>query len=152
MLQKGSHKGLFHATHPDKYLGDAKNIVYRSSWELKLFRYCDLTPGVIKWASEEFHIPYLSPVDKRMHRYFPDVYMQVRTTDGSIKHSVIEIKPKVQTLPPKASRKRNRRFLSETMTYAVNQAKWEAATAYCKVKGWTFMVVNETHLGIPKHR
>jgi hypothetical protein len=140
----GAHSGFFHSTHPEKYLGNAGNIVYRSSWELKFFRYCDRDSTVLKWASEEFHIPYLSPVDHRHHRYFPDVYMQVRTKDG-MKHLVVEIKPKMQTQPPKL-RRRTPKFLQEAKTFVVNKAKWEAATKYCTARGWQFVILTEDHL------
>jgi hypothetical protein len=141
-----TRQGLFRPTYPDKYLGNAQNIIYRSSWEFRFFRYCDLTPGVIKWASEEFNIPYVSPVDGVPHRYFPDVYMQVRAADGSLKHWVVEIKPKAQTLPPKQPRRKSNKFLTEMATYAINQAKWTAASAYCQKRGWQFLVLTEDHL------
>lgn len=140
-----SRQGFFRPKHPDKYLGNPANIVYRSSWEYRFFRYCDLTPGVVKWASEEFNIPYRSPVDGQGHRYFPDVYVQVKAADGSLKHWVVEIKPKAQTVPPK-QRRRSTKFLNEMATYAINQAKWKAAVAYCQQRGWQFLVLTEDHL------
>ena len=91
-----AYQGRFIPQHPDKYAGDPSNIIYRSSWERKFFVYCDTTPGVLRWASEEFHIPYVHPVDRRVHRYFPDVLMEVRTTTGA-QTFLIEIKPKAQT-------------------------------------------------------
>lgn len=145
-----SHQGHYRPTHPEKYLGNAREIIYRSSWEFRFFRYCDQTPGVLKWASEEFHIPYWSPVDQQKHRYFPDVYMQVQTADG-VAHHVVEIKPKKQTLPPKQPKRKSNRFLTEQAEYAVNQAKWDAARGYCAERGWTFMVLTEDHL-FPKTR
>jgi hypothetical protein len=141
-----SRKGLFRPTHPEKYIGNAQNIVYRSSWEFKFFRWCDLTAGVKRWASEEFNIPYVSPVDGQQHRYFPDVYCEIESTDGSLKYWVVEIKPKAQTLPPKQPRKHSGKFLTEMATYAINQAKWAAANQFCVGRGWQFLVLTEDHL------
>ena len=66
------NKGRFRPKNPQKYKGDANNIIYRSTWEIKVMNYLDDNPNVIWWGSEELPIPYYSPVDKKMHRYFPD--------------------------------------------------------------------------------
>jgi hypothetical protein len=144
--RKGLHQGIFKPKFPEKYLGDVRNIQYRSGWEFKFFRYCDQTPGIVKWASEEFHVPYISPVDGQGHRYFPDIYMQVRTADGKLAHHVFEIKPKKETLPPVLPKRKTARYLTEIATFAVNQAKWDAARRYCQARGWTFQVLTEDHL------
>jgi hypothetical protein len=57
------HQGKFHPQNPNKYLGDPNNIVYRSSWELHFLQWCDRNDNVLEYASEEFSIPYVSPVD-----------------------------------------------------------------------------------------
>ena len=75
-----------------KYKGDPTNIIFRSSWEKIVFKYCDLSPAVLQWSSEEFFVPYRSPFDKRIHRYFPDVWLKYRNKDGIITQSVLEIK------------------------------------------------------------
>lgn len=139
-----SYQGLFTPKHPHKYVGDPRRIVYRSSWERRFFTYCDDTPGVLRWASEEFHIPYLSPVDERVHRYFPDVWMEVQTTRG-VQAYLIEIKPKDQTELRPVKRK-TRKFLREAAIVAVNHAKWDAAKTYCESRGWEFRVLTEEHL------
>jgi len=108
--------------------------------------YCDDTSAVLHWASEEFHIPYVSPVDGRAHRYFPDFYLEVSGKTG-LQTMVIEIKPDHQTTMPK-KRKETRRYITEVATVAVNHAKWQAAEAFCKARGWKFMVLTEKHLGI----
>ena len=124
------YQGLFHPKHPNKYVGNASNIIYRSSWERRFFTYCDETPGVLRWASEEFHIPYLSPIDERVHRYFPDVWMEVQTPNG-VKAYLIEIKPKEQTqLRP--TKRKTKKFLREAAIVAVNHAKWDAAKLFCQ--------------------
>lgn len=139
-----AYQGFFTPKHPHKYVGDATKIVYRSSWERRFFAYCDDTPGVLRWASEEFHIPYLSPIDQRVHRYFPDVWMEVQTPQGR-KAYLIEIKPKSQTELRPIKRK-TKKFLREAAVVAVNRAKWDAATAFCQEQGWEFRVLTEEHL------
>jgi len=98
-------KGLFKPRNVKKYKGDPTKIIYRSSWECRFMMYLDANPSVIEWASEEFSIPYVSPVDGKIHRYFPDFWMKVRdATTSQIKTIVVEIKPKVQTQPPQPSK------------------------------------------------
>lgn len=147
-----AYSGRFQPKNVDKYLGDANNVVYRSLWELRMFKYCDQTPGIVKWGSEEFHIPYVSPKDGQRHRYFPDLYLEVRTKAGSIVKFVIEIKPKKEQQPPKMRSRKTQKFLTELQTFAVNQSKWKAAEAYCKERGWTFLVLNEDHIFDRVHR
>ena len=96
-----SVKSKYKPSYPSKYKGDPNNIICRSSWERKFCRYCDLNESVISWGSEEFWIPYLSPVDNRVHRYFPDFIMKIKENTGAIKTYVVEVKPKKQTVPPK---------------------------------------------------
>jgi hypothetical protein len=113
-------------------------------------KYCDETPGILKWSSEEVVIPYISPLDGQRHRYFPDVYLESRAANGKMKCLIIEIKPKSQANWPTTVRatqkRRTRKYLKEAMTYAVNQAKWAAATKFCASRGWQFMVMTEDHL------
>lgn len=135
------HQGMFTPKHPEKYLGDPKGIVFRSGLEARFFRHFDGHPGVKRWGSEEFFIPYVSPVDNSPHRYFVDLIIE--TVKDEV--FVIEIKPFSQCFPPK-SKKNSKRFLSEQMTYEVNQAKWEAAKKFCAAKGWKFMVLTEKSL------
>jgi len=117
-----------------------------------MFKYCDQTPGVVKWASEEFYIPYVSPKDGQRHLYFPDLYLEVNTKAGTVAKFVIEIKPKKEQQPPKMRARKSRKFLTELSTFAVNQAKWKAAEAYCKERGWTFFVLNEDQIFDRVHR
>lgn len=145
-----SMKGKFSPRHPEKYKGNAVNIIYRSSWELKLMSYLDSHPDVLEWASEEFCIPYLSPVDGRVHRYFPDFFVRKRNELGFIESIVVEVKPEIQVEPPKVSRRITRRYINEVKTYGVNTAKWKAAKNYCETRGWKFIIMTEKSLGIKK--
>ena len=108
-----SYKGRFIPSNTQKYKGDFKNIIYRSLWELKFMRWCDRNENILEWGSEEFWIPYKSPLDNRVHRYFPDFYMKVKESNGSIKRYVIEVKPKKQTIPPVQGKKKKQTFIRE---------------------------------------
>lgn len=138
-------QGKFTPRNPDKYVGDVKNIVYRSGWEKKLFIWLDNNSNILKWGSEEIVIPYISPVDGRPHRYFVDVVVQYKTKDGTLKKALIEVKPAAQTEPPKA-RKKTQRYLEECITYEVNRAKWDAARAFASKHGFSFWIFTEREL------
>ena len=141
-----SYKGKFRPTNRKKYKGDPGNIIYRSLWERKFMSYCDTNPNILEWGSEEIIIPYVSPIDGKPHRYFPDFYIKTLNEDKFL----VEIKPKAQTKPPK-KRKRTSRYLYEIKTWGVNQAKWEAADAVCKRNGWKFIILTEDHLNTHKY-
>ena len=144
-----SYKGKFKPKYPEKYIGDPTNIIYRSLWELRLMRYFDQTSAVMKWGSEEIVIPYISPVDRRVHRYFPDFYVKLRSADGGINTMIIEVKPYAQTIEPvKQTNKTTRKYLNEVLTYGVNQAKWKAAQEFCSDRNWQFKVMTEKEIGI----
>lgn len=143
-----SYKGFFRPKNPAKYKGDPTNIVYRSSWEVKLMSYLDAHPDVLQWASEELIIPYRSPLDERIHRYFPDFWVKKKLPDGNLEVLVIEVKPAKQTVEPVPSKKITKQYLREVATWAVNQAKWKAATTYCEDRNWKFVKMTEHDLGI----
>lgn len=140
-----THKGKFAPINPKKYMGNPKNIIYRSWWEFCYFRQLDSDKNVVRWASEEFCIRYVSPIDNKIHRYFPDVYYE--TAKGE--KYLIEIKPLSQSVPPKIDKKKNRRkLLSEIKTYEVNQSKWKAAKAWCDERNISFKVLTEKQLNL----
>lgn len=142
-----TYKGKYSPKNPKKYRGDPTNIVYRSLWERKVMVYLDDNDAILEWGSEELVIPYRSPVDGRIHRYFPDFTVKARTKDG-VKTMILEVKPKAQTREPKKQSKVTRRYLTEVMTWGVNQAKWKAAEEYCADRQWEFKLITEDHLGI----
>jgi len=130
-----------------KYKGHG-NPVYRSSWELKFFRWCDINPNVLQWTSESLVIPYISPLDNKPHRYFVDNVVVLREGD-SIEKYAIEIKPKKQTMKPTPhGNKKDSTILYENMEYVRNMAKWEAARKWCSKKGYKFQILTEEHLFI----
>jgi hypothetical protein len=143
-----AYKGKYTPRNPKKYKGDPNRIVYRSLWERKFMVYCDTSNSILEWGSEEIIIPYLSPVDGKIHRYFPDFYIKVRKNDGSTEKSIIEIKPKVQCSPPKVPSRKTKRFYNDVKTWAVNEAKWKYATEFCNINSMDFKVLTEDHLGI----
>jgi hypothetical protein len=150
-----AYSGRFRPKKPNKYKGDPSNIIYRSLWELKFFKWCDEHPDVNWWQSEEMFVPYRSPVDQRIHRYFPDVIVNKNVPDGGKSTVMIEIKPYKQTIPPDPRKKNatptgrvSRRFLNEVKTWGVNDAKWKAARGYCEQRGWEFVIMTERELGI----
>jgi hypothetical protein len=142
-----AYSGKYRPSYPKKYKGDPTNIIYRSLWELKFMKYCDLNENILEWGSEEIIIPYRSPVDNRYHRYFPDFYIKARTSTG-VKRYIIEIKPQNQVDEPKVQKKRTKKYINEVVTYAVNQAKWSAAREYCADKQWEFKILTEKDLRI----
>ncbi len=151
-----AYSGKFRPKNPGKYKGDPTRIIYRSMWEFKFFRYVDQHPDVAWWQSEEIIIPYRSPIDGRVHRYFPDVTVHMKNKETGIHETIlIEIKPYSQTLPPNPSKRNStktgrvsRRYLNEVKNYGVNDAKWKAAKSYCADRGWKFIIMTEKELGI----
>ena len=144
-----SHHGKYFPRHPKKYKGNPTNIVYRSSWEKKFMNWCDLTESVSEWQSEEFFIPYRSPIDGRVHRYFPDFFVKYKDTNGKKRVLVIEVKPKKETkMPTTNPKRRTKSWAYSVRTYAVNQAKWKAAKEFCKDNNYEFKIMTEHELGI----
>lgn len=141
-----SYSGWFKPKNPAKYKGDPNNIVYRSSWELRVMKWLDEHPSIVWWASEELPISYVSPVDNKVHRYFPDFVAKVKQA-GKETTMILEVKPYKQTQKP-TQKRQTKRFLQEVVTYAVNQEKWRAADLFCKEHGWQFKILTEKELGL----
>ena len=143
-----AYKGRYTPANPKKYKGNPRNIVYRSLWERKFMVYCDHSESIIEWGSEEVVIPYKSPWDGRIHRYFPDFYIKIKTNEGTTKKLIVEIKPKKQTKAPKEPERKTKRYLNEVRTWGVNSSKWRYATEWCKDNGMEFKILTEDDLGI----
>lgn len=140
-----TYKGKYRVNNISKYKGDPTKVIYRSLWERQLMRWLDENSKVSWWSSESLIIPYRCATDKKVHRYFVD--FQIKFISGPV--HCIEVKPAKQTEPPK--KRRGKRYLEETLTYAKNVSKWNAAKAYCLDRGWKFQVWTEdtlTSLGI----
>lgn len=145
--------GKFVPSKPEKYIGNLKEITWRSSWELKFMRWCDLNPSVVQWNSEGLHIPYYSQADQKMRKYHVDFVIRYKTPEGDLKTSLIEIKPDSQTRPPSnKGRKKPETYLAECHTYQVNMDKWRHAAAWAKKNDAEFRVMTEYDLGIARKR
>lgn len=144
-----AYKGYFRPSNPSKYKGDPSNIVYRSRWELMVMQKFDSHPDVLEWKSEEIIIPYRSPLDNRVHRYFPDFFVKYKNRSGVIEHVLIEVKPAAQTRPPDVKEgKPTKRYINEVATWGINSSKWKAAEEFCKDRGWRFQIITEKELGL----
>ena len=137
------YQGKYRPSYPKKYKGDPSNIIYRSSWEYKFMKWCDYTTSVQEWGSEEIIIPYISPVDGKRHRYFPDFYVKIQN-----RKYLVEVKPFKQTLEHKTQKRNTKRYINEVVRYHVNIAKFKAATEFCKDHSWEFMLITEKELKV----
>ena len=124
--------------------------MYRSLWELKFMKWCDSNVSVLEWGSETVIVPYISPIDNKVHRYFVDFYIKIKNKNNTIEKYLIEIKPEKYTKPPDIPSKKTKRFIDEVFQYGVNDAKWKAAFEFCKDRNMKFIILTEKDLGI-KH-
>jgi hypothetical protein len=138
------HKRKFIPIFPEKYTGDPTNIIMRSSWETRFASWCDKNPSVLKWNSEETIVPYRCPTDNRIHRYFVDFKITVNTG----KTYIVEVKPAAQTQPPIYPGRQTQRYITESLTFMKNKAKWEAAIEFARDRGWEFKIITEKELGL----
>ena len=74
--------------------------------------------------------------------------MKVKEANGKIKTYLVEVKPKRQVEGPKPQKRHTKRYISEVMTFATNQAKWEAAQEYCNDRLWEFKIITERELKV----
>lgn len=138
-------QGFYKLRNPQKYVGNPNNIVFRSSWEESMCRFLDGNPNVLRWSSEELYIPYRKPTDGQVHRYFPDYWVEYRDRDGKIIQEIIEVKPSDQVFP----NQKKRLTEYDKITYAINVAKWKAATEFCKQRGIKFRILTERQIFKP---
>jgi len=147
-MYQATHKGKYRVINPAKYRGDIQTVTYRSSWEVKFMKWCDTNASVLEWGSETAIIPYKSPVDNKIHRYFVDFYIKVKDKTGAVTRYLVEIKPAKFTQPPAIPQRKTKRFIQEVFQYGVNQAKWKAANEFCLDRSMQFIVLTEKDLGI----
>lgn len=136
-----------HLKNPQKYLSENKIITARSSWEIKFIQnWLDKRTDVIGWTSEDFYIQYFYPIDKKIHRYFPDFLVKMKDKNEQEFELLIEIKPFVETQPPVIPKRKTRGYIERCNTYIKNKCKWEAAKNWCsqqKNKNITFIIITE---------
>ena len=141
-------QGVFNPTNPTKYI-DTQKPIYRSGWELKFFRWADMNENILKWGSENVIIPYVNPLDGRVHRYFVDNFIVFKDNNGNHNKFLIEIKPSKQTQRPVRTKyKKNKTMIYEQKMYVQNTAKWKAANEWAKKKNCKFLILTEKELNI----
>jgi hypothetical protein len=139
-------QGIFTPKNKQKYKGTFP-IIYRSKLELTAMRWFDNNPNIITWGSESIVIPYQSPLDGKLHRYFVDFVVLLKDKDGTNKKFIIEVKPFKQTIKPIPSeRKKSSTIMYEQTQYIINQTKWKAAEAWANTKGYKFIILTEKHI------
>ena len=130
-------QGKFNLKNVEKYIGN-KTPTYRCGGEFTFMKFCDEHPSVAKWAREAIKIPYRNPVSGKQTIYVPDFFIVYSDRKGKQRVELIEVKPKNQTVKEKVGRSKHNQA-----HWIVNQAKWEAARAYCKQNGIYFRIVTE---------
>jgi hypothetical protein len=147
-MESNFRQGIFKPQNPSKYIGN-NNPVFRSGWELKFFRWADNNINVLEWGSENIIVPYINPLDGKVHRYFVDSFIVFKDKEGKKRKFLVEIKPSKQVVKPIANnRKKKSTMIYEQTTWITNQAKWEAAKKWAKNKGYEFIILTEKELGI----
>ena len=141
-------QSVFQPRFPEKYKGTLP-ILLRSSWELSVARILDSNPNIISWGSESVVIPYENPLTGRISRYFVDFNLTLKDKNGSIRKFLVEIKPAVQTIPPKPTRN-TKSLLRRQAEYVKNRAKWDAARQFAVKKNSEFVILTEKELGLTK--
>jgi len=149
--KSGFRQGYYKLINPDKYIGDPSKIIYRSSWEHRFCRYCDTSASVTKWSSEPVGIPYISPIDQKMHTYYVDFYMRLEKEEGKPVDYFAEVKPKASLVQPvlegvKMTTNKLKNYNYELKTWLVNRSKFAAAKHYAEQRGYQFIVVTEDFL------
>lgn len=143
----GHKQGYYEPKHPEKYVGKNINKVrFMSSWELNFMHFLDNNPNILRWSSESIAIPYIKPTDSRVHKYYPDFWVEYKNKAGDVIHEIIEIKPDSQIRPPKRVGKRKKTQITEQVMYAINVAKWSACQQFCNKYKIKFRLVTEKHL------
>jgi hypothetical protein len=144
-----AYSGFYRLINYKKYIGNPTEVVYRSLWERKFMVFCDMNDSVLEWGSETNIIPYRSPLDNKIHRYYVDFYVKMKTKSNEIKKYLIEIKPKKETIPPTSNPKlKNKTWKNSIITFVRNKAKWNAAKNFCEDRQMEFLILTEDHLGI----
>jgi len=137
-------QGIFVPKNQNKFIGT--KAIYRSGLELKFFRFCDENPNILRWSSEQVVVPYISPLDGRVHRYFVDNFIIIKEGNGEVKKYLVEIKPSKQTQAPTTKYKKKQHLIYEQTQWAINSSKWEAARLWASKHGMTFLILTEKDL------
>ena len=157
--KNGWLQNTFIPKNPNKCMNlnmkSGKMPYYRSSWELKMFNWCDENVNVIRWGSEILEIPYIYDIDKikgihKTRRYYPDIYCDIKNKQGIINTYVIEIKPNKQKNKPIAPKNKTKKAVQNynyaMCEYVKNQNKWKYARSFCEGKMWKFRLLTEKNI------
>ena len=141
-------QGYYKVNNPDKYAGDPRVVIFRSSWERKFMIMCDLNPQIIRWGSEPVEIRYYSPLDQRAHIYNVDFFIEVFDNEGKVVRYLVEIKPSNQidempVLEGRLTEKKVQKYESLMKAYHINKAKQQAATQWALDRGMRYIVLTE---------
>jgi hypothetical protein len=129
-------RARFLPKHPEKYVGDVNNIWARSTWEVTVMKWMDCRKAIKCWGSEEIAIPYLHPIDHKVHNYFPDFFV-IYEKDGEEHKEIVEVKPRHESEEKYAKSERSKEALK------VNEAKWKYAAMWCEERNMSFRVITE---------
>ena len=129
--------GKYTLKNPQKYLGKTQPT-YRSGWEFAFMKFCDEHPNVDGWASESVRIPYRNPLTGKQTIYVPDFLVSYIDKNSKRHVELMEVKPKNQTIKENLGRSKHNQA-----HFIMNQAKWEAAKAWCRQRSIFFRVVTE---------
>ena len=110
--------------------------------------YCDHTEKVVEWSSEEIAIPYRSPKDNRYHLYFPDFYMKVRNTNGSIQSYLVESEPKAQVEGPQSSSKEDQTIPNGGRDLCHQPSEMGSSERILQGQLWQFKIITERELKV----
>jgi hypothetical protein len=138
-------QGIYRPINQEKFIGT--EAIFRSSLELKVFRFFDQNPNVIKWGSENVVVPYWDTILKKNRKYYIDNYVVIRE-GNAIKKYLVEVKPFKQTIPPKESKRRKKAHLLYEKVQWVNnyECKWPAAREFAKKHGMEFIIITDKDL------
>ena len=129
-------QGAYVVKNKAKYVGKGTPR-YRSGWELAFMRFLDNNDNILQWASESISIPYRNPITGKQSIYIPDFLITYKNRNNQMVAEVIEIKPKKQSVVESKMK------ANERATVAVNYAKWDSATKWCRKQGLLFRVITE---------
>jgi hypothetical protein len=129
-------QGAYVVKNKQKYVGRGTPR-YRSGWEHAFMRFLDNNDNILQWASESISIPYRNPITGKQSIYVPDFLITYKNRNNQMIAEVIEIKPKKQSVVESKMK------ANERAVVAVNYAKWDSATKWCKKQGLLFRVITE---------
>ena len=129
-------QGAYVVKNKQKYVGRGTPR-YRSGWELAFMRFLDNNDNILQWASESISIPYRNPITGKQSIYVPDFLITYKNRNNQMIAEVIEIKPKKQSVVESKMK------ANERAVVAVNYAKWDSATKWCRKQGPLFRVITE---------